>query len=120
MLTAVLLLWSVTWYQIGAGPVYIRSSDRETDDFSGNDAIGDKEHNNDSGRVEEVEETPVCERGPLFNQYLIENYKVTSSIRMMDTNCTENITILDQTVSEHFCQSNKRFYSYMDGELITH
>ena len=49
----------------------------------------------------------------LFNTYLLEAFKVAEQLR--DSQCTDDIMILNQSVSEHYCESNKTVYSFMNG-----
>ena len=86
--------------------------DMTEEDSSADGAIGEDLPNNE-------EQDPLFQRprptSPpvLFNEYLLEAYKVTQQVR--ETTCTRDVTILNQSVSEHFCESNKTVYSFQNG-----
>ena len=52
----------------------------------------------------------------LFNDYLLEAYKV--ALLAKETNCSDEFIILNQTVSEYFCESNKTIYSFLNSTII--
>ena len=78
--------------------------DMTEDDSSADGAIGNDLPNNE----EQPTSPPI-----LFNEYLLEAYKVTWQVSV--TTCTKDVMILNQSVSEHFCESNKTVYSFLNG-----
>jgi hypothetical protein len=92
----ILLLFSA----ITASPL----GDMTEDDSSADGAIGNDLPNNE----EQPTSPPI-----LFNEYLLEAYKVTWQVSV--TTCTKDVMILNQSVSEHFCESNKTVYSFLNG-----
>lgn len=88
--------------------------DTAEDDNSANGPIGQDLPNNEEG--DPPFQPPRPNPPVLFNEYLLEAYKVTQQVK--DTgNCT-NIMILNQTVSEFFCERNKTVYSFLNGRFI--
>ena len=78
--------------------------DMTEDDSSADGAIGNDLPNNE----EQPTSPPI-----LFNEYLLEAYKVTWQVSV--TTCTKDVMIFNQSVSEHFCESNKTVYSFLNG-----
>lgn len=88
--------------------------DMVEDDNSANGPIGQDLPNN------EEDNPPFQPPRPnpplLFNEYLLEAYKVTWQVK--ETGNCSDIMILNQTASELFCESNKTVYSFLNGRFI--
>ena len=95
-----------------AGPMHNATRPaNNSEEFSGNGTTEEEETNNNEEETTFQRARPI--RQVHFNEYLLEAYKVADLAKR--TNCTEDLQILNQTVSEHFCTSNKTVYSLLNG-----
>ena len=100
------LLLLVFWSATVASPLHDTARcARYFEDYSGDD---DNLFPNEEGLPRQRPRPRV-----LFNDYLLEVYKVAQLVK--ETNCSDDLTIVNQTVSEHFCKSNKTVYSLLNG-----